>query len=86
MSRKEVKPKPNKKSIDRSDKSPEQRDLFITNLKQSIAKQEPDKTWKDISSTSRRSVSQNNDVDSMIREKEAKIEAAIVLTECRSLQ
>jgi len=51
-----VKSKPNKKSIDRSDKSPEERDLFITNFKESISKQEPEKTWKDISSTSRKSV------------------------------
>lgn len=41
MSRKEVKIRPNKKSIVKSEKSPEQLDLFITNLKDTISKQEP---------------------------------------------
>lgn len=47
-SKKEVKIKSNKKSFAKSEKCPEH-DLFITNLKQSISKQETEKTQKDMS-------------------------------------
>lgn len=52
-SRKEVKLMCNKKSIIKSEKFAEQ-DLFLTNIKDSLNRKEPEKTQKDLmSSTSR---------------------------------